>query len=88
MTKDDKQKRLGPISSDQPRERVAREVPDFASDQIARLRAVFPEAFTEGRVDIAKLRASLGEPVDTGAERFVFSWAGRSGRRLQSPQER
>src|SRR5206468_540246 len=36
-----------------------------------------PEAFAEGKLDITKLRASLGESVDTGPERYVFSWAGR-----------
>ena len=51
---------------------------DLVSDQIARLKSVFPEAVTEGRVDFDKLRTTLGEAVDGRQERFSFTWAGKS----------
>src|SRR5205814_8795073 len=38
---------------------------------------LFPEAMTEGWVDVDKLRSSRGEEVDTSSERYSFSWAGK-----------
>ncbi|MGH7169894.1 MAG: site-specific DNA-methyltransferase, partial [Gemmataceae bacterium] len=34
--------------------------------------------FTEGKVDFDKLRATLGQNVAAGPERFSFTWAGKS----------
>jgi adenine-specific DNA-methyltransferase len=53
------------------------ETPDIAQEQRARLKELFPEAFTEGKVDFEKLRATLGDLVDDGAERYRFTWAGK-----------
>ncbi len=41
------------------------------------LRELIPEAFTEGKLDVEKLRVALGEDVATGLERYTFSWAGK-----------
>jgi adenine-specific DNA-methyltransferase len=60
------------------RQRVERTSPDLAAEQMARLRRLFPEVFTEGRVDFDKLRATLGPHVAAGPERFSFTWAGKS----------
>jgi adenine-specific DNA-methyltransferase len=57
---------------------VERTSPDIAAHQLAKLRQLFPEAFTEGTVDLDKLRATLGEGVASGPERFSFTWAGKS----------
>jgi hypothetical protein len=48
---------------------------------------LIPEAFTEGRVDFARLQAALGEFVDDSPERYSFSWAGKRDaiRLLQIP---
>ena len=49
--------------------------------RMARLRELFPDAFTEGRFDAEKLRAALGEKDAVGAEereRYGLSWAGKS----------
>ena len=59
------------------RHAVAREGFKLADDQIERLKAVFPEAFSEGKVDFARLRASLGDLADERPERYSFSWAGK-----------
>src|SRR3989442_8490809 len=59
------------------RERVTREVPDIISDEVKKLRTIFPQVFAEGKVDFDKLKATLGEIVDTRPERFTFSWAGK-----------
>jgi adenine-specific DNA-methyltransferase len=60
---------------------------DIAAEQCARLRELFPEAFTEGKVDFEKLRATLGDLVDDGPERYRFTWAGKRDaiRLLQTP---
>ena len=59
----------------------------IVDDQLECLRACFPEAFTEGKVDIDKLRDSLGDSVDTSLERYSFTWAGKKEaiRILQTP---
>jgi adenine-specific DNA-methyltransferase len=69
------------------REPATREVPDLLADQLAALRAVVPGAFTEGKLDLEKLGAILGQSVPAGPERFTFTWAGRqdASRILQLP---
>ncbi len=42
------------------------------------LKALFPMAVTDGRVDWEKLRALLGEQAATGPERYGLTWAGKS----------
>ena len=51
---------------------------DITNDQLAKLRQLFPEAFTEDKIDWARLKATLGEAVDLG-ERYGFGWKGKSG---------
>src|SRR4051794_21973248 len=60
------------------REKVALVSADLGAERLARLRALFPECWAEGRVDFDRLRAALGDAVAGGPERFTFSWAGRS----------
>ena len=40
------------------------------------LRDLFPEAFTEGKVDFDVLRQLLGDDVDAGEERYGMNWYG------------
>ena len=60
-----------------------------AQERLEALRALFPEAFAEGRVDLERLRQALGEAVDGGPERYAFTWAGKGEaiRLLQVPTE-
>jgi len=60
--------------------------PDLIPERPARLRAVVPEAFAEGRLDWEKLRVALGGG-EFEDERYRLSWAGKTGafRALQSP---
>ena len=50
---------------------------DIQISQINKLKELFPEAVTEGKVDWQKLQATLGEAVDLG-ERYGLSWKGKS----------
>jgi len=72
------------MSDTQP---VPRETPQLIDEQVERLREIFPEAFTEGKVDFDKLRDTLGEIVDDRPERYSFPWAGKRDaiKLLQTP---
>lgn len=50
---------------------------NITNDQLAKLRQLFPEAFTEDKIDWARLKATLGEAVDLG-ERYGLGWKGKS----------
>ena len=57
--------------------------PDLTAANIAHLASLFPEAFTDGKVDFAVLRALLGDAVDETDEKYGLNWHGkRRARRL------
>lgn len=60
---------------------------DVLAERVQQLRELFPEAFTEGKVDFDRLRQALGEEVAEGRERYGLSWAGKSEavRNIQTP---
>jgi len=68
-------------------EPISTATPNITEEQRAGLRELFPEAFTEGKIDFEKLRAALGDLVDDGPERYQFTWAGKrdATRLLQAP---
>ncbi len=48
-------------------------------DQLEKLKQLFPEAITEGKIDWEKLQATLGkENIEFLNERYVLNWAGKS----------
>ncbi len=53
----------------------------------AQLKALFPEVFSEGKIDWEKLKATLGEDITFSNERYVLNWAGKSEafRVMQTP---
>ncbi len=55
--------------------------------QLEKLKELFPEAISEGKVDWEKLKATLGEDITFSNERYVLNWAGKSDafKVLQSP---
>jgi adenine-specific DNA-methyltransferase len=58
-------------------ERVEGSSPDLKVELLARLRQAAPEAFSEGLLDLEKLRELAGDGVASGPERFSFNWAGK-----------
>ncbi len=50
---------------------------DVLAENIERLRALFPEAFTEGKVDFDVLRQLLGGTVDEREEKYGLNWHGK-----------
>lgn len=47
---------------------------DIKKEQIERLKEIFPEVVTEGKVDLEKLKATLGNDVNFSNERYVLNW--------------
>lgn len=52
--------------------------PDISEENIKKLRQVFPDAFTEDRVDFDKLQQVLGDYVEDSNERYNFTWNGKA----------
>jgi adenine-specific DNA-methyltransferase len=50
---------------------------DIVADNIEALRALFPEAFTEGRIDFEVLKGLLGAAVDERDEKYGLNWHGK-----------
>ena len=62
--------------------------PDPAAERRAQLAALIPEAFSEGRLDVAALKRALGnEALIDGGERYGLTWAGKAAayKVLQTP---
>lgn len=55
---------------------------DIVADNINKLKELFPEAFTEGKVDFDALKEVLGDYVDGRDERYSFTWNGKSKARM------
>jgi adenine-specific DNA-methyltransferase len=70
-------------------EKISHVSADVAAERSEQLKVLFPEAFTEGKVDFDKLRMALGDLTDERPERYSFTWAGKrdSIRLLQTPSE-
>ena len=58
---------------------------NITEENIAAMRQLFPEAFTEGKIDFAVLRQLLGDFVDDEEERYSFKWNGK-GKALRLSQ--
>jgi adenine-specific DNA-methyltransferase len=50
---------------------------DMVNENLEALKAIFPEAFTEGGVDFEVLRQLLGDAVDEGEEKYGLNWYGK-----------
>jgi len=42
------------------------------------IKQILPEAFSEGKIDWEKLKATLGKGINFANERYVLNWAGKS----------
>lgn len=51
---------------------------NIEQEQRDKLQAVFPECFTEGRLDIDKLLSLCGEYITDDFEKYEFKWKGKS----------
>ncbi|MBU4270896.1 MAG: site-specific DNA-methyltransferase, partial [Planctomycetes bacterium] len=51
--------------------------PDLVAENIEQLKALFPEAFTEGKIDFDVLKQLLGGAVDEREEKYGLNWHGK-----------
>ncbi|MBM7704181.1 site-specific DNA-methyltransferase [Metabacillus iocasae] len=51
---------------------------NVVQENIEKLKELFPEVFTEDKVDIDRLRLALGENVEKEKERYEFTWNGKT----------
>jgi adenine-specific DNA-methyltransferase len=51
--------------------------PDVIAENVEQLKALFPEAFTEGKVDFEVLKQLLGGAVEEREEKYGLNWHGK-----------
>lgn len=51
--------------------------PDAVAENVEQLKVIFPEAFTEGKVDFEVLKQLLGGAVDEREEKYGLNWHGK-----------
>ena len=51
---------------------------DIVSDNVSKLKEIFPEVITEDKIDFDKLKLILGSDIDTDSERYSFTWPGKT----------
>ena len=61
------------IAADAPQTRSA----DIVAENVERLKALFPEACAEGKVDFATLKQLLGGEVEEREEKYGLNWHGK-----------
>ena len=51
--------------------------PDLTESNIEKLKQLFPEIITDGKIDFEKLEILLGKEIDDTPERYNFTWHGK-----------
>lgn len=51
---------------------------DLEAQNIEQLKQLFPDVFSEGKVDFEVLKAVLGEHIENNEERYSFTWHGKN----------
>lgn len=59
-------------------EKLSGESMDIVAENVAKLKEIFPDVFSEGKIDFEALEATLGEYVDHEDERYSFTWNGKA----------
>jgi adenine-specific DNA-methyltransferase len=57
--------------------KLEKESLDLVKDNIKKLKEIFPDVFTEDKIDFEKLRENLGEFVEESDEKYQFTWFGK-----------
>jgi adenine-specific DNA-methyltransferase len=57
---------------------------NLAAENLARLKALFPQIVRDGRIDVEVLRALVGEQVEDGEERYGLNWKGKAAARAHA----
>jgi len=64
---------MKPLRPEDPETKSA----DVLAENVAALKALFPEAFTEGKIDFAVLKQLLGGALEDREEKYGLSWHGK-----------
>ena len=56
---------------------------DLTQERLDQLKVIFPDAFSEGKIDFNRLKAALGNDTVQTSERYELSWAGKSEARRE-----
>ena len=51
---------------------------DIISENVNKLKEIFPEVITEEKIDFKKLELILGKDIDDSAEKYSFTWPGKT----------
>ena len=72
--------------SDKPKKMNLKSM-NIPEEKRKKLRKLFPEVFNEKKIDWERLKATLGEELDTESERYCISWPGKDDcfRIIQKP---
>ena len=57
--------------------KVSKESQDIDQERIIELKKIFPEVFSEGKINFENLKLTLGREVNEKEEKYSFNWAGR-----------
>lgn len=57
---------------------------DIVSDNISKLKELFPEVITEGKIDFKVLQDILGNEIEEEEEFYRFTWAGKAQARREA----
>ena len=58
-------------------DKVQQFTPSPLDERLENLKKMFPEFFTEGKLDVPKLQELLGEGIEEETGRYRFTWAGK-----------
>src|SRR5262245_65257339 len=64
---------MKPLTATDPETQSA----DLLAENFDKLKALFPEAFTEGKIDFDVLKLLLGGAVEEREEKYGLSWHGK-----------
>lgn len=56
---------------------------DVKAEKLTRLKELFPEFFSEGKIDIARVKQLLGDEEIAGQDHYELSWAGKAEARRE-----
>lgn len=59
-------------------EKLNGETMNIVADNIEKLKQIFPDAFSEDKIDFKVLQELLGKNIETENERYSFSWNGKT----------
>jgi len=63
-------------------EKLSGKSADIVKENIEKLKELFPDIFSENKIDFDTLKATLGEYIEPNEERYNFTWSSKSKARI------